>query len=84
VLEKDGADQFARSCDKGILHTVGEDKNILRTIIRRKDKWIGDILLRQCLLKYVTKGKIEGRIHVTERWGRTRTQLLDDLKKMRG
>jgi len=36
-----------------------------------------------CLLKYVTERKIEGRIEVTERQRRRRKQLLDDLKKKR-
>ena len=37
-----------------------------------------------CLLKHITEGKIEGVIEATRRQGRRRTQLLDDLKEMRG
>jgi uncharacterized protein (UPF0335 family) len=37
---------------------------------------------RNCLLKHVIDGKIEGRIEVTERRERRRKQLLDDLKEM--
>jgi len=33
----------------------------------RKANWIAHILCRNCLLKHVTGGKIEGRIEVTER-----------------
>jgi hypothetical protein len=33
------------------------------------------------LLKYVSEGKIEGRIEVTGRRGRRRKQLMDDLKE---
>jgi hypothetical protein len=33
------------------------------------------------LLKYITEGKIEGRIEVAERRGRRRKQLLDDFKE---
>jgi hypothetical protein len=44
----------------------------------------GHILLRNCLLKHVTDRKVEGRIEVTERRGRRRKQLLDDLKETRG
>jgi hypothetical protein len=41
---------------------VKEDRNILRTIKRRKVKWIGDMLHRNCLLKHLTEGKIKERI----------------------
>jgi hypothetical protein len=37
-----------------------------------------------CLLKEVIEGKIKGRIEVTRRRGRTRKQLLDDLRDRRG
>jgi hypothetical protein len=36
-----------------------------------------------CLLKHVIEGKIEGKIEVTERRGRRRKQLLDDVKEKR-
>jgi hypothetical protein len=45
--------------------------------------WIGYILRRNCFLKHVIEGKIEGRVNVMERWGRRRKQLLDDLQKTR-
>jgi hypothetical protein len=41
------------------------------------------ILRRNCLLKHVIEGKLEGRIEMTERRGRRRKQLLDDLKEKR-
>jgi hypothetical protein len=41
-------------------------------------------LLRTCLLKHVIEGNVEGRIDVTERRGKGRKQLLDDLKVKRG
>jgi hypothetical protein len=66
-----------------VLHTI-KDRNTLRTIKRRKTNWIGHILGRNCLLKHVIEGKIEGRIYVTGRRGRRRKQLLDDLKKNTG
>jgi hypothetical protein len=40
-------------------------------------------LRRNCLLKLVIEGKIEGRTEVTGKGGR-RHQLLDDLKEKRG
>jgi hypothetical protein len=41
-------------------------------------------LRRNCLLKHIIKGLIEGRVKVTERGGRRRKQLLDDLKEKMG
>jgi hypothetical protein len=67
-----------------VLHRVKEDRNILHTIKGRKTNWIGHILSRNCLLKLVTEGEMQGRIKVTERRGRRRKQLLDDLKEKRG
>jgi hypothetical protein len=37
-------------------------------------------LRRNCLLKHVFGGMLEGRIEMMGRWGRRRKQLLDDLK----
>jgi hypothetical protein len=44
-----------------------EERNILRTIKRRKADWIGHILRRNGLLKHVIEGKIEGRVEVRGR-----------------
>jgi hypothetical protein len=44
-------------------HIVKEEINILHTI-KRKANWIGHILHKNCLLKCVIEGKIEGRIEV--------------------
>jgi hypothetical protein len=41
---------------------------------------IGHILRSNRLLKHVIEGKTEGRIEVPGRQGRSRKQLLDDLK----
>jgi len=45
-----------------VLQRVKEERNILQRIIRRKANWIGHILPRNCLMKHVIEGKIEGRI----------------------
>jgi hypothetical protein len=66
-----------------VLHRVKEERNILQTIERRKANWIGRILRRNCRLKQVIEGKIEGRIEMTGRRGRRSKQLLDDLKEKR-
>jgi hypothetical protein len=66
-----------------VLQRVKEERNILHTIKRRKASWIGHILRRNCLLKHVIEGQLEGRIEMTGRRGRRRKQLLDDLKEKR-
>jgi hypothetical protein len=58
-----------------------KDRNILHTVKRRKAKWIGHILCRNCLQNYVIEGKVEARTEVTRRQERRLKQLLDDLKK---
>ena len=63
---------------------VKEKTNILKEISKQKANWIGHILRRNCLLQRVIEGKIKGRIEVTERRGRKRKKLLDDLKERRG
>ena len=61
-----------------VLHRVKEERNIIHTIKRRKDDWIGHILCRNCLLKHIIEGKIEEGVQVTVRQGRRRRskQLL--------
>jgi hypothetical protein len=44
----------------GLLRAKEEEENILHRIKRRKDNWIGHFLCRNCLLKHVIEGKIEG------------------------
>jgi hypothetical protein len=66
-----------------VLHRVKEERNIVHTIKRRKANWIGHILRRDCLLKQVIEGKLEGRIVMTGRRGKRRKQLLDDFKEKR-
>jgi len=46
-----------------VLRRVKEE-NILNGIKRIKGKWISHILRRNCLIKQVIEGKIEGRIEV--------------------
>jgi hypothetical protein len=70
--------------NEDVLLRVKEQRNILNEIRKRKANWIGHILRRNCLLHLVTEGKIQGRIEVTERQGRRRRKLLDDLKERRG
>jgi len=67
-----------------VLHGVKEERNIVHTVKWRKANWIGHTLRRNCLLKHVIEGKIEGRIEVMGRRGRRRKLLPDDLKEKRG
>jgi hypothetical protein len=85
VLQKDGEHKLDRTREnEEVLHRVKEERNILHKISRRKTNWIGHILLKNCLLKHVIEGKMEGRIEVTGRQVRRRKQLLDDLNETRG
>ena len=67
-----------------VLLIVKEKRNILRAISKRKANWIGHILRRNCFLQQVIEGKIKEGIEVTEKRGRRRRKLLDDLKGRRG
>jgi hypothetical protein len=62
-----------------VLLRVREQRNILHEISKRKAKWIGHILCRNCLLQQVIGGKIKGGIEMTGRRGRIHRKLLDDL-----
>ena len=67
-----------------VLLRVKEHRNILHEIRKRKANWIGHILRRNCLLRTITEGKIQGEIEVTGIQGRRGRKQLDDLKKRRG
>jgi hypothetical protein len=49
-----------------VLQSVKEERNILHTLKRRQANWISHILRRNCLVKHVIEGKIEGSVEVTE------------------
>jgi len=55
-----------------VLNRVKDERNILTTVNRRQAKSIGHILRRNCLLKHVIEGRIEGMIVVTWRQRRRR------------
>jgi len=67
-----------------VLLRVNEQRNILHEIRKRKANWIGHILRRNCLVKQVIEGNINGEMEVARRQGRGRKKLLDDLKDRRG
>jgi hypothetical protein len=64
-----------------VLQRVKKERNILQTMKRRKANQIGHMLHGNCLLRHFIAGRIVGWIEVTERCGRRRKQLLDDLKE---
>jgi hypothetical protein len=64
-----------------VLLRVEAQRNILHEISKRKANCIGHILRTNCLLQWVIDKRGDG---VTERRGRRRTKLLDDLKERRG
>jgi hypothetical protein len=67
-----------------VLLRVKKQRKILHEISKQKANLIGQNLHRNCLLQQVIEGKIQGGIEVTERRGRKRRKLLDDLKERRG
>jgi hypothetical protein len=70
--------------NKEVLHRVKEERNILHTVKRRKANWIVYIFRRNCLIKHINEGKVEGRTEATGRRGRRHRKLLEDLKEARG
>jgi hypothetical protein len=55
----------------------------LRGMSYRKANWIGHILRRNCFLKRVIEGVLEGKLEMTGRRGRRRKQLQDYLRENR-
>jgi hypothetical protein len=79
MLEKEKISWTGRVKNEEVSRRVEEERNVLHTTQRGKANCIGHILCRNCLLKHVIEGKVEG----TEKRGRRRKQLLDNLKKTR-
>jgi len=67
--------------NRGVLHRVKEERNILRTIKWKNLNWIGHILRWNCVLKDVVERKVELNTEGTWRQGRRRKQLLDGFKE---
>jgi hypothetical protein len=61
-----------RVTNQEVLHRAKEERNILRTVKRRKANWIGHILRRNCFLKHVIEGKVEVRSDGKELPSKTR------------
>jgi hypothetical protein len=67
-----------------VLQRDKEERNNLHTIKRRMANWLGHVLGTNCILKHIIEKKVEGKIEATERRGRRRKKLLDNLKETRG
>jgi hypothetical protein len=67
-----------------VLLRVKEHRNILHEISKRQANWIGHVLRRNCLLKQVIEGKINGGLEVKGRRGMRRRKPLYGLKERRG
>ena len=67
-----------------VLQSVKENGSILHTIETRKAIWVCQNRRRNCVLKHVIEGKVEGRIEVRGRGGRRCKQLLDGFKEKKG
>jgi len=67
-----------------VLLRVKKETSTLQRIKRKKAKWIGHILHRNCLKRHFIEGEIEGRIEVARRRWKRSKQLLGDLKETRG
>jgi hypothetical protein len=80
-IEKNHGTDLMRNAE--VLQRVKKQRKILQTIKMKEVNWIGHVLCRNCLLRHVTEGNIEGRIDVTERRGRRQKKLMNDLEKTR-
>jgi hypothetical protein len=61
-MEEDGKDQVDKSHEKLRRITESQEGNASPTYNKKKANWIGYNCCRNCLLKHLTVGKIEGRI----------------------
>jgi len=64
--------------------SIGQGRKEYPTHNKKKANCTGHILRSSCLRKHVIEGNMTGMRTVTERRGRRRKQLLDELKETRG
>ena len=57
---------------------------VLHTIKRRKANFMGHILRRNCLIKYVIEGKIQEKTEATERRGKDVSSYWVTLRRLEG
>ena len=73
----------SRVRNEEVLHMLKEERSTLHAVKRREGNRVGHILCRNCLLKHIIEGKIEGRIEVTGRRERRHKQVVEDLRETR-
>jgi hypothetical protein len=66
-----------KKTNEEILSLVGEERCLMKTIIKRKKDWIGHVVRGDNLLKQVLEGRMEGK----KPRGRPRMGMIDDLKE---
>jgi hypothetical protein len=64
-----------RITNEEVLNRVGQERQLLKNIKRRKKTWIGHVLRSNGLMRVVLEGRMQGKRTV----GRKRQQLLDDI-----
>jgi hypothetical protein len=65
------------------LHRVEEERNILQSLKRGKVNWIGYTLYGNYFVKHDIEGKVERRIEVLGKLGRSK-QLQNEFKETGG
>ena len=66
-----------RIANEEVLQTVGETRQLLVTVFRRKKNWIGHILRGGGLFRDIMEGRMEGK----RTRGRKRLGMIDELKE---
>jgi len=59
-----------------VLKRIGEKRQVIRDIKKRKANWLGHVMRRDCLLRDAIEGTVEGK----RKRGRRRYQLMDDVR----
>ena len=65
-----------RVTNEEVLKRVGEKRQVIREIKKRKANWLGHVMRRDCLLRDAIEGTVEGK----RMRGRRRVQLMDDVR----
>jgi hypothetical protein len=67
LMQYDSLSWTDRVRNEVVLRGGKEERNIIYTVQSRKANWIGQVLRKNCFLRQVTEGKIEGGIELTEK-----------------
>jgi hypothetical protein len=73
----------ARVKNKETLQRVEQERGILQTVKRKNANSTGHMSRRNCLLKHISEGKLEGRTEVKRGRKIRNKQLLDNLQEER-